>query len=182
MIYQDETYPFAYKKSNNYFAKTFREINETLELSEKDIKNLIIFGILRIIDLIITYIFFNKENAYFAIKIFDYFILLISFILSASVYHNKDNVKQRATMLSIFFNITFCIFDILSFILFFIFEVKNLFLLLSLIINGIWLIKTIILIYKITLKFLKVLKTRKKSGYEKYEPSFLRKNKKNKVY
>ena len=65
MIYQDETYPFAYKKSNNYFAKTFREINETLELSEKDIKNLIIFGILRIIDLIITYIFFNKENEYF---------------------------------------------------------------------------------------------------------------------
>ena len=45
MIYQDETYPFAYKKSNNYFAKTFREINETLELSKKEIQILIIFGI-----------------------------------------------------------------------------------------------------------------------------------------
>ena len=179
MIYQDETYPFAYKKSNNYFAKTFREINETLELSKKEIQILIIFGILRLIDLIITYIFFNKKNVYFALKFFDFFFLIISFIFSASVYHNKENVKQRATMLTIFFNVSFCVFDILSFILFFVFKVKNIILLLSLIANGIWLIKTIILIYKITLKFLKVLKTRKKTGFSKYDSSILRKAKNN---
>ena len=182
MADKEETYPFAYKKSNNYFAKTFREINETLELSEKEIKDLLIFAILRIIDLILNYFYFNQDNAYFVIKFIEYIILVVSFIFSASVYHNKDNVKQRATMLSIFFNFTFLVFDILSFILFFTFEVKNWILLLSTIVNEIWLVKIVMLIYKITLKFLKVLKNRKKIGCEKYDSSYLRKNKNKKEY
>ena len=182
MADKEETYPFAYKKSNNYFAKTFREINETLELSEKEIKYLMIFAILRIIDLILNYFYFNQENAYFLIKFAEYIILVVSFIFSSSVYHNKDNVKQRATMLSIFFNFTFLVFDIISFILFFAFEVKNWILLFSTIINEIWQVKIIILIYKITLKFLRVLKHRKKIGCEKYDSSYLRKNKNKKEY
>ena len=177
MNYNDETYPFAYKKSNNYFAKTFREINETLELTDKEIKTLIIFALLRIIDLFLTYIFFNRENAYYPLKFIDCFLLVISFIFSSSVYHNKDNVKQRATMLSIFFNFTFLIFDVISFVLYFAFNVKNIFILLSIIVNGIWLFKIVTLIYKITLKFLKVLKHRKKIGYEKFGSSNLRKSK-----
>ena len=182
MTDKDETYPFAYKKSNNYFAKTFREINETLELSEKEIKYLMIFAILRIIDLIFNYFYFNQDNAYFALKFVEYIILVVSFIFSSSVYHNKDNVKQRATMLSIFFNFTFLVFNIISFILFFAFEVKNWILLLSTIINEIWLVKIVMLIYKITLKFLKVLKQRKKIGCEKYDSSYLRKSKNKKEY
>ena len=178
MSYQDETNPFTYKKSNNYIAKTFRQINETLDLTENEIKILIIFAILRIIDLIFTYIFFNKDNAYHSIRFIDYIILMVSFIFSLSVYNNKENVKQRATMLTIFFNITFLCFDIICFILYFVFKVNNLFIFLTLIINEIYLIKIVTLMYKITLKFLKVLKNRKGVGYEKYD-SYLRKSKNN---
>ena len=162
MLYQDEKTPFAYKKSNNIFAKTFREINETLELTEKEIRILIIFAVLRIIDLFMTLIFLDKENPYFPIKIIDCIFLIVSFIFSVDVYHNKDNVKQKATMLTIFFNFAFLVFDIISLILFFVLGVKNFLLLLSLIINEIWLIKTVILTYKITLKFLKAIRDRKK--------------------
>ena len=162
MLYQDEATPFAYKKSNNYFAKTFREINKTLELTEKEIRILIIFAILRIFDLLLNFIFLDKENSYYPIKILNCIILLISFIFSSAVYHNKDNVKQRSTMLTILFNFAFLLFDIISFILYFIFEVKNYILLFSLIINEIWLVKTTILIFKITVKFLKAIKNRKK--------------------
>ena len=162
MLYQDEKTPFSYKKSNNIFAKTFREINETLELTEKEIRILIIFAVLRIIDLFMTLIFLDKENPYFPIKIIDCIFLIVSFIFSVDVYHNKDNVKQKATMLTIFFNFAFLVFDIISLILFFVLGVKNFLLLLSLIINEIWLIKTVILTYKITLKFLKAIRDRKK--------------------
>ena len=162
MLYQDEKTPFSYKKSNNIFAKTFREINETLELTEKEIRILIIFAVLRIIDLFMTLIFLDKENPYFPIRIIDCIFLIVSFIFSVDVYHNKDNVKQKATMLTIFFNFAFLVFDIISLILFFVLGVKNFLLLLSLIINEIWLIKTVILTYKITLKFLKAIRDRKK--------------------
>ena len=158
----DEINPFTYKKSNNYFAKTFRQINETLELNEKEIKTLIIFAILRIIDLILIYLFFNKKKPYYAAKFIDYFVLILSFSFSSSVYHNKENVKQRSAMLTIFFNFVFLCFDIMSFIFYFVFKTNNIILLISLIINEIWLIKTVILMYKITLKFLRVLKLRKK--------------------
>ena len=168
MSINDETNPFTYKKSNNYIAKTFRQINEVLDLTEEETKTLIIFGILRMIDLILTYIFFNKNNAYFAIKFIDYFILILSFIFSSSVYKNKENVKQRATMLSIFFNFAFLCFDVISFILYFVFKVSNWFLLLSLVVNEIWLVNIVILMSKITLKFMKVLRERKKSGHDSY--------------
>ena len=168
MSINDETNPFTYKKSNNYIAKTFRQINEVLDLTEQEIKTLIIFGILRMIDLILTYIFFNKNNAYYAIKFIDYFILILSFIFSSSVYRNKENVKQRAAMLSIFFNFAFLCFDVISFILYFVFKVNNLLLFLSFIVNGIWLVKTVVLMSKITLKFMKVLKERKHLGYDSY--------------
>ena len=177
MSKEDETYPFAYKMSSNYFAKTFRKINETLELNEKEIKTLIIFAILRIIDLMLVYFCFDQKNAYYPVKFIESFILVVSFIFSASVYHNKDNVKQRATMLSIFFNFTFLIFDIISFALYFVFKVKNIIIFLSMIVNEVWLIKIVILMYKITLKFVKVLKNRKKIGHEKFDSSYLRKNK-----
>ena len=60
--YNDETNPFTYSKSQNYFAKTFRQINEVLELSDKDIRLLLIFAILRIADLALTYILYNKRK------------------------------------------------------------------------------------------------------------------------
>ena len=182
MLNQEETSPFLYKKSNNYFAKTFRHINETLELTEKEIKILLFFAILRIIDLLVTFIFFNQENAYYSIRFFDYVILIVSFIFSSSVYNNKDNVKQRATMLTIFFNITFLCFDIICFVSYFLFEVKNLFILLTLVVNELYLIKISLLMYKITLKFLKALKNRKGVGYEKYDSNLRKSKENNKLY
>ena len=77
---RDEINRFKYSKSNNYFAKTFRQINESLELNEKEIRILSIFAILRIIDLTLTYIFYNKRNAYHLIRFIDY-ILLFSFLI-----------------------------------------------------------------------------------------------------
>ena len=173
-----ETSPFTYKKSNNYFAKKFRQINETLELTEDEVNILIIFATLRIIDLILIFIFFDKENAYHYIKLVDYFILLISFLISYSVYLNKNNVKQRAVMLSIFFNFSFVCFDITSLIFFFMFKAGNLILLCSLLINIIWLVKTVFLIFKMTMKFLKVLKNRTNTNNNRaYNSSILRKAK-----
>ena len=69
---REETTPFTYSKSTNYFAKKFRQINESLELNEKEIRILSIFAILRIIDLSLTYIFYNKRNAYHLIRFMNY--------------------------------------------------------------------------------------------------------------
>ena len=164
MSYSDESDPFYYKKSNNYFAKSFRQINETLDLSEKEIKELLFFAILRIIDIILTYIYFQRKNAYYIMRFINFVFLFISFIFSSAVYLNKDKVKQRATMLSIFFIFTFLCFDVVCCLFFFIFKVKRIIVLISLIINEFYLIKVTMLVYKIIERFLKVLKKRKKLG------------------
>ena len=163
MSYYDESYPFYYKKNNNYIAKSFRQINETLDLTEKEIKILSFFSILRIIDIILTYIYFQRRNAYYTMRFIDFIFLLISFIVSSCVYLNKDNVKQRATMLSIFFNFTFLCYDTICCMFYAIFRPGKIILLISLIVNEIYLIRVVILMYKIIQKFLKVLKSRKKN-------------------
>ena len=164
MSYSEEINPFYYKKSNNYIAKSFRQINEILDLTEKEIKELLFFAILRIIDIILTYIYFQRKNAYYIMRFINFVFLFISFIFSSAVYLNKDKVKQRATMLSIFFSFTFLCFDVVCCLFFFIFKVKRIILLISLIINELYLIKVTMLVYKIIERFLKVLKKRKKLG------------------
>ena len=89
---ETETNPFTYKKQNNYFARTFRQINESIELTEKEIRTLAIFAILRIIDLLLTYIFYNKRNAYHLIRFIDYVVLFSSFIVTSAVFINKDHI------------------------------------------------------------------------------------------
>ena len=164
MSYSDELDPFYYKKSNNYFAKSFRQINETLDLTEKEIKELLFFAIIRVTDIILTYIYFQRKNAYYIMRFINFIFLFITFIFSSAVYLNKDKVKQRATMLSIFFSFTFLCFDIVCCLFFFLFKVKKIVLLISLIVNELYLIKITILVYKIIERFLKVLKKRKKLG------------------
>ena len=176
----EETQPFAYSKSNNYFARTFRQINESLDLNEKEIRILSIFAILRIIDLALTYIFYNKKNAYHLIRFFDYITLFSSFIITSLIFINKDTVKQRAIMSCILFNFIFICFDITSFIFYFLFEVKTIIILISLILNEIWLIITSLLLCKIISKLMKILTSNQKTGYKKgihANSSFLRKNK-----
>ena len=70
--YNEETNPFTYSKSQNYFARTLRQINESLELNDKDIRVLSIFLILRIADLALTFILYSKRNAYHLIRFIDY--------------------------------------------------------------------------------------------------------------
>ena len=164
---QDEINPFKYSKSNNYFAKTFRQINESLELNEKETRILAIFAILRIIDLTLTFIFYNKRNAYHLIRFIDYIVLFISFILTSLIFINKDSIKQRAVMSSIFFNVVFICFDIMSFILYFALEVNTTIILISLIINEVWLVITSLLLFKIFKNLMKIISKNKKSGYQR---------------
>ena len=173
-----ETSPLTYKKSQNYFSRTFRQINESLELNEKEIRTLSIFAILRIIDLSLTYIFYNKRNAYHLIRFIDYIVLFSSFIVTSFNFINKDKIKQRAVMASIFFNFVFIIFDIMSFIFYFALEVKTTIILISLILNEIWLIVTSILLIKIIRKLMNIVRINKKNGYDNGNhgnSSFLRK-------
>ena len=176
---RDEINPFKYSKSNNYFAKTFRQINESLELNEKEIRILSIFAILRIIDLTLTYIFYNKRNAYHLIRFIDYILLFSFLIVTFSLFINKETIKQKSVMSSIFFIFVFICFDIISFIFYFIFEVNTFIILISLIINEIWLAITSILFCKIFKKLIKIARNNKKSGYQKGthgNSSLLRKN------
>ena len=158
----EEAQPFAYSKSTNYFARTFRQINESLELNEKEIRILAIFTSLRIIDLALTYIFYNKRNAYHLIRFLDYMALFASFIITSLIFIKKDTVKQRAIMSCILFNFVFICFDITSFIFYFVLEVNTLIILISLILNEIWLMITSLLLCKIISKLMKILRNNQK--------------------
>ena len=176
----EEIQPFAYSKSNNYFARTFRQINESLDLNEKEIRILAIFTTLRIIDLALTYIFYSKRNAYHLIRFLDYITLFSSFIITSLTFINKDTVRQRAIMACILFNFVFICFDLMSFIFYFAFDVKTIILLISLIINEIWLVITSLVLCKIISKLMKILKNNQKTGYIRGthgNSSFLRKRK-----
>ena len=164
MSLYDETSPFTYSKSNNYIAKTLRKVNESLELNEKEIRTLSIFTILRVLDLSLNYIFYNKKNAFHLIRFLDYVSLFTSFLITLCVIINKDNVKQRSIILCIFFNIVFVCFDFMTFLFYFFLEVNSIILLLSLVVNEIWLIYTSILLYKIISKLLKMAKNRIKNN------------------
>ena len=175
---KEETTPFTYTKSKNVFARTFRQINESLELTDKDIKILAVFVILRAVDITLTYIFYNKRNAYHLIRFIDYVLLLSSFIITSLIVLNKEKVKHRAVMSSIFFNFVFISFDLMSFIFYFTFEVQTLIILISLILNEIWMIATSVLLCKIIYKIIIIARNNKKNGYnDKFHgnSSFLRK-------
>ena len=176
--YNEETNPFTYSKSQNYFAKTLRQINESLQLNDKDIRTLSIFLILRIADLALTYIFYSKRNAYHLIRFIDYILLFISAIVTALLFVKKEKLKYRDVLLSIFLMVVFITFDILSFLFYFLLRVKKIFILISLIINEVWLIFTSILLLKISAKLMKILKNQKKGDYNKSihsNSSYLRK-------
>ena len=178
--YNDETNPFTYSKSQNYFAKTLRQINESLELNEKDIRILAVFLMLRIADLALTYILYNKRNAYNLIRFLDYILLLVSAIVTALLFVKKDRLKYRDVVLSIFFMVVFITFDILSFVLYFLLRVKKIFILISLIVNEVWMIFTSILLLKIATKLMKILNNQKKGDFNRSihsNSSFLRKKK-----
>ena len=160
--YNDETNPFTYSKSQNYFARTLRQINESLELNEKDIRTLSIFLILRIVDIALTYIFYNKRNAYHIIRIIDYILLIVSAIVTALLFINKEKLKYRDAVLSIFFMFVFITFDILSFVFYFLLHVNKIFILISLIVNEAWLVLIAILFLKINTKLMKILKNQRK--------------------
>ena len=162
--YNDETNPFTYSKSQNYFAKTFRQINEVLELSDKDIRLLLIFAILRIADLALTYILYNKRNAYHLIRFIDYILLFISAFITSLLFIKKEKLKYRDAVLSIFFLVVFITFDILSFIFYFVLKVRKTLLLISLIVNEIYMLFTSFLFLKISTKLIKVLKNNKKTS------------------
>ena len=161
--YNDETNPFTYSKSQNYFAKTFRQINEVLELSDKDQRLLLIFTILRIADLALTYILYNKRNAYHLIRFIDYVLLFISAFITSLLFIKKEKLKYRDAVLSIFFLVVFITFDILSFIFYFILKVRKTILLISLIVNEIYMLFTSFLFLKISTKLIKVLKNNRKN-------------------
>ena len=176
--YNEETNPFTSSKSQNYFAKTLRQINESLELNDKDIRTLSIFLILRIADLALTYIFYSKRNAYHLIRFIDYILLFISAIVTALLFIKKEKLKYRDVLLSIFLMVVFITFDILSFLFYFLLRVKKIFILISLIVNEVWLIFTSILLLKISAKLMKILKNQKKGDYNKSihsNSSYLRK-------
>ena len=175
----EETSPFAYTKHTNYFARTFRQINESLELNEKEIRILSIFAILRVVDLALTYIFYKKSNAYHLIRFIDYIALLSSFIITCLTFVNKEKVKLRAVMSCVFFNFVFISFDFMSFIFYFVFEVDTIIILISLIMNEIWLVVTSLLLCKIISKLMKIARNNKKIGYSRgnhSNSSYLRKN------
>ena len=163
----EEISPFAYTKHTNYFARTFRQINESLELNEKEIRILSIFAILRVIDLALTYIFYKKSNAYHLIRFIDYIALLSSFIITCLTFVNKEKVKLRAVMSCIFFNFVFISFDFMSFIFYFVFEVDTIIILISLIMNEIWLVVTSLLLCKMISKLMKIARNNKKIGYSR---------------
>ena len=167
MSSSESTNPFTYSKQSNYFTRAFMKINESLELNNKEIKILSVFIILRVVDLSLTYIFYNKNNAYHLIRFIDYIILLSSFIITSLIFINKEKVKQRAVMSSILFNFVFIIFDIMSFILYFSFEVNTLIILISLIVNEIWLLITSSLLCKIISKLIKLVRNSQKRVYQK---------------
>ena len=176
--YNDETNPFTYSKSQNYFAKTLRQINESLELTDKDIRILSVFLVLRIVDLALTYILYSKRNAYHLIRFIDYILLFISAIVTALLFVKKDRLKYRDTVLSIFFMVVFITFDILSFVFYFLLKVRKIIILISLIANEIWMIFTSILLLKIAAKLMKILKNQKKGDYNRSihsNSSYLRK-------
>ena len=160
--YNEETNPFTYSKSQNYFVRTLRQINESLELNDKDIRVLSIFLILRIADLALTFILYSKRNAYHLIRFIDYILLLVSAFVTALLFVKKEKLKYRDTVLSIFFMVVFITFDVLSFVLYFLLRVRKVFILFSLIINELWLVITSILLLKITGKLMKILKNQKK--------------------
>ena len=175
----EETSPFAYTKHTNYFARTFRQINESLELNEKEIRILSIFAILRVADLALTYIFYKKSNAYHLIRFIDYIALLSSFIITCLTFVNKEKVKLRAVMSCVFFNFVFISFDFMSFIFYFLFEVNTIIILLSLVANEVWMIITSFLLCKIISKLIKIAKNNKKLGNQRglhSNSSYLRKN------
>ena len=175
--YNEETNPFTYSKSQNYFARTLRQINESLELNDKDIRTLSIFLILRIVDLALTYILYNKKNAYHLIRFIDYILLFVSVIITSLLFIKKEKLKYRDTVLSIFFMVVFITFDILSFVFYFLLHVNKIFILISLIVNEIWLIFTSILFLKIAAKLMKILKNQKKRDNKQIHnnSSYLRK-------
>ena len=176
--YNEETNPFTYSKSQNYFAKTLRQINESLQLNDKDIRTLSIFLILRIADLALTYIFYSKRNAYHLIRFIDYILLFISAIVTALLFIKKEKLKYKDVVLSIFLMVVFITFDILSFLFYFLLSVKKIFILISLIVNEVWLIFKSILLLKISAKLMKILKNQKKGDYNKSihsNSSYLRK-------
>ena len=165
--YNDETNPFTYSKNQNYFAKTLRQINESLELNEKDIRTLSIFLILRIADLALTYIFYSKRNAYHLIRFIDYILLFISAIVTALLFVKKEKLKYRDVVLSIFFMVVFITFDILSFLFYFLLKVRKNFILISLIVNELWMVFTSALLFKISTKLMAILKNQKKGDYNR---------------
>ena len=164
MATKEEMNPFAYKKDRNFIPTRFHKINESLDLSQKEIKTLMIFGILRIVDLCLTYIYYNKNNIYHILRLIDSIALITTFIFSIAVLSNKETVKLRAVMSCIFFDFVFICFDITSFFFYFIFEVNTKIILLSLIVNEIWLGFTAVLMGRIMIKFIKIVKQRKHSG------------------
>ena len=177
MATKEEMNPFAYKKERDFIPTRFHKINESLDLSQKEIKTLIIFSVLRIVDLCLIYTFYNKTNIYHAIRLIDSISLISAFIFSVSVLSNKETVKLRGLMSCIFFDFVFICFDIASFFFYFIFNVNNKVILLSLIINEVWLGFTAVLIGKIMIKFMKIVKNRKKLGSNNFNNSGrLRKN------
>ena len=179
MSSHEETNPFTYSGHTNYFTRMLKQINESLELNHKEIRILSIFAILRIVDLSLTYIFYNKRNAYHLIRLIDYLVLFSSFIVTSLTFINKEKVKQRAVMSCIFFNIVFISFDFMSFIFYFLFEVNTIIILLSLVANEVWMIITSFLLCKIISKLMKIAKNNKKLGNQRglhSNSSYLRKN------
>ena len=154
--YNEETNPFTYSKSQNYFARTLRQINESLELNDKDIRVLSIFLILRIADLALTFILYSKRNAYHLIRFIDYILLFISAFVTALLFIKKEKLKYRDAVLSVFFMVVFITFDVMSFVLYFLLKVKKVFILISLIVNELWLVATSLLLLKITSKLIKI--------------------------
>ena len=163
----DETNPFTYSKSQNYFARTLRQINEIIELSDKDIRLLSIFTILRIVDLALTYIMYNKRNAYHLIRFIDYFLLFISAFITSLLFIKREKIKYRDAVLSIFFLVVFITFDILSFIFYFVLKVRKTIILISLIVNEVYMLFTSFVFLKIVTRLMKVLKNRKNNEYNK---------------
>ena len=177
--YNEETNPFTYSKSQNYFARTLRQINESLELNDKDIRVLSIFLILRIADLALTFILYSKRNAYRLIRFIDYILLFISAFVTALLFIKKEKLKYRDAVLSVFFMVVFITFDVMSFVLYFLLKVKKVFILISLIVNELWLVATSLLLLKITSKLIKILKSQKKGDNRATHSnsSYLRKKK-----
>ena len=82
-------------------------------------------------------------------------------------------------MSCVFFNFVFISFDFMSFIFYFVFEVDTIIILISLIMNEIWLLVTSLLLCKMISKLMKIARNNKKIGYSRgnhSNSSYLRKN------